>query len=93
MLLSSEVAFGGTLEFYWVESEYVDDKPYWFNVENKWYLYHLGSNWQISTRLGSDNASFYGQGKDPCPTGYDNTWKMISDDKWVTIPDFSITSK
>ena len=93
MYLYSKVAFGTTdeLEFYWVETEYTNDQPYYFNTAKKWYLFKADNgNWHIYTRPSGNSAIVYGRGNDPCPTGRDDTWKYIVDGKWTTIPDFKI---
>ena len=94
MKLTSQTAFKGTLEFAWVNNEYINEKPYFYNSKRGWYLYHhQRSTWYIHSRLGNNAAYYYGIGIDPCPTGRDDEWYMGVNGKWESIPDFSITGQ
>ena len=85
--------FGGTLEFHWVSNEYINDRPYWYNKENNWYLYSWRpGSWYIHRRPGNDWGYYWGDAIDPCPTGRDFDWWVwdVAADDWLLIADFSI---
>lgn len=91
MKLTSQKAFGGTLDFQWVDNEYIGDKPYWYNTQRKWYLYHYQNDmWYIHSRPGNNAGFYYGYGVDACPTGRDQEWFMGVNGKWENIDDFTI---
>jgi len=93
MYLTSESEFGGTLEFHWVSNEYINNRPYWYNKENNWYLYSWrAGSWYIHQRLGNDWGYYWGDAVDPCPTGRDFDWWSwnVEADDWLLVEDFSI---